>query len=262
MLKDTFNGIKAYFNALGLISKLKLWKYFVAPVLISILTGALIISLAFLFSESVGNLIASVWNFDWGAETVSVLSHWIGGLLVFALGIVIYKHIVMALSAPFMGPVSEKIEHHLTGKKPDTDNSAKGMWYSLSRGIRINVRNLLMEFLFIIPLLIIGLIPVIGIVSTFLIFLVQAYYAGFGNMDYTLERHLTYKQSIPFVRKNRGVAYGNGLVYMFLLLVPFVGIIITLPLSTVAATTQTLKPLQQLGKVELLDPTDPKKIQG
>ena len=68
-------------------------------------------------------------------------------------------------------------------------------------GIRINLRNLGKELLLTIPILIIGLIPVIGIISTVLLFLMQAYYAGFGNMDYTLERHFNYKQSIQFVRE-------------------------------------------------------------
>jgi len=73
---------------------------------------------------------------------------------------------------------------------------------------------------------------------------VQSYYAGFGNMDYTLERHFKYSESIQFVRQNKGIAIGNGIVFMLMLLIPVVGIILVLPLSVTAASTETLKVLQ------------------
>ena len=60
-------------------------------------------------------------------------------------------------------------------------------------------------------------------------------------MDYTLERHYNYKDSINFVRRNRGVAIGNGLVFILFLLVPFIGVILVLPLSVTAASLSTVK---------------------
>ena len=64
-------------------------------------------------------------------------------------------------------------------------------------------------------------------------------------MDYTLERHFGYKQSVQFVKKNKGFATGNGIVFMLLLLVPFVGIIFVLPLSVTAASKRTLQIIHQ-----------------
>ena len=89
-----------------------------------------------------------------------------------------------------------------------------------------------------------GLIPAIGIFSTVLLFLMQAYFAGFGNMDYTLERHFNYKDSVKFVRKNRGMATGNGIVFMLFLFIPVVGAILVLPFSVTAATIETIKKIQ------------------
>ena len=120
----------------------------------------------------------------------------------------------------------------------------------LIRGIRINVRNLLKELLFMIPLLILSFIPLVGIVATVLIFLIQAYYAGFGNMDYTMERHFKYKESILFVKKNRGVAIGNGIVFVAMLFIPIIGFMITLPLSVVAASKETVKILKEKQLIE------------
>jgi CysZ protein len=79
---------------------------------------------------------------------------------------------------------------------------------------------------------------------------VQSYYAGFGNMDYTLERHFKYSESIDFVKQNKGVAIGNGIVFMLFLLIPVVGIILVLPLSVTAATTETVKLLEAKKQIQ------------
>lgn len=149
----------------------------------------------------------------------------------------------MALSAPFMSPVSEKIEEFLIGKKEYHQKTT--FKEQLIRGVRINVRNLFRELFFTIPILLISIIPVIGFFSTILLFVMQAYYAGFSNMDYTLERHFKYKQSINFVKNNKGLAIGNGIIFMLFLLVPIIGVVLVLPLSVTAATTETIKNIEQ-----------------
>lgn len=245
MIKNILRGIRAYVGTFKLISKLGLWKYFGVPMAISFFTAILIAFSAWGLSDNLGAFISKVWFWEWGAETFKTISEFIGALIIIALGLILYRHIVMALSAPFMSPVSEKIEKHLYGVNNidhahrNTTNAGQ-LW----RGIRLNVRNLLMELMITIPIILIGFIPVIGIASSILLFLVQSYYAGFGNMDYTLERHFKYAESIQFVKKNRGLAIGNGIVFMLVLLIPVVGIILVLPLSVTAASTETLRVLE------------------
>ncbi len=248
MIKNIIKAIKAYAGTFKLISKLGLWKYFVVPMAISFFTAVLIGFTAWGLSDNLGAFISKIWFWEWGSETFRTISDFIGALIIIALGIILYRHIVMALSAPFMSPVSEKIEKHLFGTNHSHRNTsnAEQLW----RGIRINVRNLVMELLFSIPIILIGFIPVIGIISSVLLFLVQSYYAGFGNMDYTLERHYKYSESIQFVRRNRGLAIGNGIVFMLMLLIPVVGIILVLPLSVTAASTETLKVLEKAKSVQ------------
>ena len=243
MLKNIAIGIKAYFGAFSLISKLKLWKYFAIPMLISFVTAVIIFGSAYALSDNIGALISKIWIWDWGKETFTSLSNIIGGLFIIVIGLILYKHIIMALSAPFMSPVSEKIEDHLTG---DTSHIHRNTSFSqqLWRGIRINGRNLFMELLLTMPILLLKFIPIVNIFSTFLLFIVQAYYAGFGNMDYTLERHFQYKESLRFVRKHRGLAIGNGIIFILFLLIPVIGVILVLPLSVTAASRITVDTLQ------------------
>jgi|TARA_R110002051_G_scaffold4229_2_gene22643 CysZ protein len=250
MIKGILNGFKNYGSSFGLISKLGLWKYFAVPILISILTATAIGFSAWGFSDNIGGWISKIWPWEWGADAFRTITEVFGGILIIAIGLILYKHIIMALSAPFMSPVSEKIEAHFKGGIHTHRNTS--FTSQLWRGIRINFRNLGMELLLTIPILILGLIPVIGIISTLLLFLVQAYYAGFGNMDYTLERHYKYGESVNFVQKNRGQAIGNGIVFMLFLLIPFVGVILVLPLSVTAATVQTIDLIEKKPAISKL----------
>ncbi len=67
-------------------------------------------------------------------------------------------------------------------------------------------------------------------------------------MDFTMERHLNYRESIDFVHENRGVAIGNGIGFMLIFLIPVLGIFIALPMATAAATLRTVKKLEKEGR--------------
>ena len=235
MIQNIFKGLQVYTGAYALISKLKLWKYFVIPVLISLVVFISIFVSAYGLSDNLGDWIAGIWVWEFGKATFTAISTVIGGIAIFAIGLIVYKHVIMALSSPFMSPVSEKIEAYFTGK-PAKNYVKTSFINQLLRGVRIGLRNLFKELLYTIPILLLKFIPVVNIFSTVLLFLVQAYYAGFANMDYTLERHFKYKDSVAFIRKNRGLAIGNGIGFLLLLLIPVVGIILVLPLSVTSAS--------------------------
>lgn len=235
MIQNIFRGLQVYTGAYGLISKLKLWKYFVIPVIISIVVFTMIFVSAYGLSDNLGEWMAGIWVWETGKATFTTISTFIGGIVIFAIGLILYKHIIMALSSPFMSPVSEKIEAYFTGK-PAKNYVNTNFSKQLVRGIRIGLRNLSKELLYTLPILILKFIPVVNIFSTILLFLVQAYYAGFANMDYTLERHFKYKDSVAFIRQHRGLAIGNGIGFLLLLLIPVVGVILVLPLSVTSAS--------------------------
>ena len=244
MIKNILSAIRAYVGSFRLLSQLKLWKYFAIPIIISLITATIIGFTAYGLSDNIGTFLAKIWIWDWGKEAFTTFTSVIGAIFVLVIGLILYKHIVLALSAPFMSAVSEKIEIHING---DLKHQHRNTTFQeqLWRGIRINIRNLGKELLITIPILLLKFIPVVNIFSTILLFLVQAYYAGFGNMDYTLERHFNYKDSISFVSKNKGTSIGNGIVFMLCLLIPVLGIIIVLPLSVTAASVKTVTLLNQ-----------------
>ena len=243
MISNLIDGLKAYLEAYEVISRLKLWRFFLIPMLISVLIFLNIVLVSISFSDEIGLYISSFWSWDFGKETINTVSMILGGIILISIGLIVFKHLVMILSAPFMGPISKKIEDDFTGVTSQTQVSSP--LTLMFRSIKISSRNLFRELLLSIPILILGLIPFIGFFSLFLLFLMQAYFAGFGNMDYTLERHFSYQKSIQFVKANKGIAIGNGLVFMLFLLIPFVGVIFIIPFSVTSATIATVKIINQ-----------------
>ena len=244
MIKGFVIGFRAYFEAYQILSRLRLWKYFAIPVVLSVIIFLIIGILSYFLSEDIGNYIANFWfstfwPWDHGKNTIHNISNFLGALIVIVVGFIAFKHLIMALSAPFIGPISNIIEENLTGMVSQRENSSS--LQLLSRGLRIALRNFIRELLLTLPILCFGLIPVIGLLSPILLFLLQSYFAGFGNMDPTLERHLSYKESILFVKKNKGLAIGNGVVFILFLFIPFFGVLLVLPFSVTAATIATLK---------------------
>lgn len=252
MIKTFIEAIIAYFSSFKLISQLKLWKFFRIPILISLAVGLLIAFLSFIFSDDIGEVIVRLWIWEWGKETFTTIGTFLGGFIVLLIGFILYKHIVMALASPFMSLVSERIENYYLEKHNDKKikhlHRKTSFNHQLVRGIRINLRNLVRELFLTAIIFPFSFVPVLNWITTPLLFLVQSYYAGFGNMDCTLERHFNYKESVKFVKNNRSIAIGNGIVFMLLLLVPVVGFIIVLPLSVTASSVKTVECLYATKK--------------
>lgn len=246
MLKGFADGISAYVRAIELISRLRLWRFLLAPAFISFGLGAGIFGAAWGVSDDIGRRLLDWYPWEWGRGGVEQFATILGGILVIALGLLVFKHLVLAVASPFMSLLSERVERHLLGNREPVPGTLAKMAGDLARGFTLALRNIVRELFLTLLLFILGLVPLLTPFTTVAIFLVQSYYAGFGNMDYTLERHATLRASIRFVRRHRGLAIGNGAVFL-LLLFTVAGFLFALPLSTVAATVETVK---RLGGME------------
>jgi len=246
MIKDFFDGISSYAKAFRFLSRMRLWGYFLLPGLLSLATGIGILAAAWSLSDNVGRLLVSWYHWDWGKIVVENVASFLGGFLVLVVGLIVYKHLVTILASPFMSPLSEKVERELSGKPSTLKFSFRQIATDILRGVRIALRNSLRELFLTLLLLALSLLPILSPVTTVGIILLQAYYFGFGNMDFALERHFGVKESVLFVKRYRGLALGNGLVTM-LLLMSVVGFLFVLPLATVAATIETVKRLEPIS---------------
>ncbi len=244
MIKDILEGITSYGAAVKHISKHGLWAYVFLPGILCLILAVAIFSTAWGLSDNLGNLIDNWWKWQWGKTVVEKIAQVFGGLMILAFGAIIFKQLIMVMLAPIMSILSAKVEEQVKGVKSDTKFSIGKALSDMLRGLRIAIRNIIREISATVVLFILGLIPLFTPFTTFLIFLIQSYYAGFGNTDLTLERHYNYRESVRFVRNHRSLSLGNGIVFMLLFLT-VVGFLFALPLGTVAATLQTLKRLDR-----------------
>jgi len=238
--------------ALRAIPKYRLGGYLLLPTLVAFVLLAVVLAMSFYFipnfstliiGDGIGlfegsNWIASASN--WVIEKINSASGVIAGILSMLIFIIFFKNILQVVLSPFLSPLSEKVETKLTGDMV----SSPPFWSTLWRGASVAIGNIVRELFYLIPLLILGLFPLFSIPSLVLVFLVQAYYAGAGNIDYCLERHLNRKESKRFIKKHRWYTIGNGAIFL-LLVGTGIGILFAPTLATIAGTIGTVERLDE-----------------
>jgi len=241
MIQDFIKGFTSYFGALNFVVEHKLYKYLIISGLISLVIGAVIISGSYIVSDNLGGMLISFYPWEIGEDYVKTFLEFVSGGLVLVLGFLLFKYILLVLISPFMGPLSAQVETIITERSESSKFSIKQISYEMIRGIRVASRNITREIIITLFLLLIGLIPLITVFITPLIFLVQAYFAGFSNFDYFLERRTTVSQSVKYIRRHRWQAIGNGTAFLLLLVIPVVGLFFAPVLGTIAATRTAIK---------------------
>ncbi len=240
MIGDFFISISNTLKALGYLLKPWVFKYLFLSGLISLVTYSLIFTLIYYQGDSLGGFLFGFLGesiqYDWLRNVIE----WLSRIVLFIGVVFIAKYIILIVTAPIMSLLSESVEKRHRGDS-STPQLEGGAISSMLRGVRIALSNLSRELLLTILLFLLGIIPGLAIVTTPLIFVVQSYYAGFGNFDFFMERRFKVKESRRFVSGNKGMAIGNGAIFLGLFLVPFVGAFIAPALCTVSATLSALE---------------------
>lgn len=239
-----FKGVGEYLKVMGIARQYGLWKYLIWSGLCSLLIAVAIFYVAYLFGDNLGAGLFSWYKWEVGSGIIAKIEAWVGGLLIGIIALLLYKYIVLIIASPFMSFLSEQLERSRSNYPQHNSFSWSQAIHDLRRGLALNLRNLIRELVITLLLLFVGLIPLVTVVIPFAIFIVQAYYAGFGNLDYLLERHHDVKGSINFVRKNKGLAIGNGTVFLLLLMIPVLGWFVAPFFATIASTSAALDKME------------------
>ncbi len=206
-------------------------KYILYSGFAALMTCSLLIYMGFRFATITGEYLGSLVPWGWAHESVAFSI--IIGIAVFLLFFMLIKYILLIALSPMLSYISEKTELALKGS-----NKGAGFSFAKSavRSVRINMRNMLKELSLTVFLLILGFFPLLTVFVVPIIFIVQAYFTGFGIMDFYLERHYTFKESITKVYQNKWAAIVLGALFLVMFAIPVLGIVLAPYFTTVAGT--------------------------
>jgi CysZ protein len=251
VLKEIILAIQAYIKAHEFIRANKLWKWIIIP-------GILYMTM-FMVSMYYFGKTANAFN-EWlslktglKAWLDTTNTGWIGflftlgGLFLWLVQMMLYfslfKYLWLIIGSPVFAYLSEKTASIMEGR--DYPFSLTQLLKDMIRGIRLAARNALWQTVYLISLLIVSLIPIVGWLTPALVVLIECYYYGFSMLDYSMERHKkSAGESIAYVSAHKGLAIGNGIIFYFMHLIPFIGWVFA-PAYAVVAATLSLYPLNQ-----------------
>lgn len=235
-MKGLLSGLFTYASVPGASFKYNLWPFYLLSGAISTVLGVVLVYGSLSYGDDFGVWASSFISWEWAASWINKIGAFAGRTLAVVLSLILYKYLVLIIVSPIMSPLSARIENRIKGRHSKSGFSIVSFSKEMLRGFRVALRNVSRELFYSLLLVIISFIPGMAIITTPLLFLVQAYYAGFANMDYYMERHYSVRDSVTFVRQNRGLAIGNGSIFLLVLLIPFFGFLIAPGLSATAAT--------------------------
>ncbi len=247
MLKEIIISIQSYMHAHQFIIKHKLWKWILIPGLIYTLLFLGGIYLFWVSSNSAIEFIlqqtgAKSWLDKMQDSWVSFL--FIMGQVIFRLVLLLFyfslfKFLFLIIGSPVFAYLSEKTESIMEGR--DYPFSFLQLLKDIGRGIKIALRNLLWQTVYVISILILSFIPIFGWVAPLVALMIECYYFGFSMLDYSSERNkLSSAQSIDFIGRHKGLAIGNGLVFYSMHLLPIIGWLLAPSYAVIAATISLL----------------------
>lgn len=254
-------GLSAYGKAITMLFSANLWLFLLFPLALNILlflSGYELNDILISYLKSKIFSWASLENADFFMSNYLklLLTGFISLILKFLFFFIfayLGGYILLILMSPIFSILSEQTENILTGNKYEFN--FKQFIKDIYRGFILAIRNFSIEFLFVIGVLILSLIPLLGwvttIISPIFLFLVSSYFYGFSFLDYSCERKkLSSKKSVLLIRKYKGVAIANGMIFSFALIIPFCGVILAgfFAIVSVIAATISMEKVFEIEK--------------
>ena len=243
MLKEIIISIQAYFHTHRFIIKHRLWKWILIPGLIYMILFSLGI---YLFAKSSSSAIEFMLvKTGVKAWMQQMQNSWLSFLLIFGQFILflvlmlfyfsLFKYLFLIIGSPVFAYLSEKTEAIIEGK--EYPFNFKQLLKDINRGIKLAFRNALWQTVYTVSILILSFIPLVGWITPLIALIVECYYLGFSMIDYSCERNkLSPSQSISFIGRHRGLAIGNGMMFLLMHIVPFLGWVLAPSYAVIAAT--------------------------
>ena len=243
MLKEIIIAIQSFALAHRFIVRHRLWKWILIPGLIYTILFVIGIYLFWISSNSaIEFVLLKTGAKSWLDRMQDSWLNWlfIIGMVIFRLVLLLFyfslfKYIFLIIGSPVFAYLSEKTESIIEEK--EFPFSFTQLIKDIGRAVRIALRNMLWQTVYVVTILILSFIPLFGWIAPLVSLFVECYYLGFSMLDYSSERNkMSASQSIEFISHHKGLAIGNGMVFYMMHLIPVIGWIFAPSYAVIAAT--------------------------
>jgi CysZ protein len=227
-VRDFISGFRLFGRGLGIV--LRSPRLLLIGALPAVLTALLLLGGMIAMIIYVDDLAAAVTPFadDWAeglraAVRVAAGVALVAGALVVSL--ISFTALTIAIGGPFYEHIAEKVEDDLDGPPGTVDLS----WHRLLwLGVRDGVLLVLRSLMFMIPLLVLGFVPVVGqTVVPVLMALVTAWFLALELVAVPFYRRgMDLRQRRKLLAGRRALALGLGLPASLLCLIPLAAILV------------------------------------
>jgi CysZ protein len=234
-------GLRLLARGFGMYAKYpKLLVLGLIPAIISFLVLIAAFIALVVFLDDLGRWITSWFADDWSSGTRGGVRLLIEAAILIGslwLAIITYTALTLVIGDPFYEKISERIENSLGG----SGAGAELPWYrTLPRNIADSLRVVATQIVLAIPVLLLGLIPVVGQIAAPV---VGALIGGWLIcVDMTgipfNRRGLFLRERRQLLRRHRALAMGFGVPIAVLMLIPFLNILVV-PAGIAGATLLT-----------------------
>jgi CysZ protein len=194
----------------------------------------------------------ATWMPEWAA-VIQDLVYW---LIWLVMRVVLYfafafigGSIILLLMSPILTYLSERVASALNAEVPAF--SITQFMRDLTRAAGLALKNGALQIMLSLVCFFIGFLPVIGVLSPFLLIGINAYFYGVNFMDYSLERRkYTIQESGTFVWKHKTTTMSLGTPFALWMIIPLIGPITSGFVAIFATVAATLE-IQRMGSLSL-----------
>ncbi|HLF34784.1 MAG TPA: EI24 domain-containing protein [Cyclobacteriaceae bacterium] len=237
--EQLFLAFKYYGETFRFIDRHNLYKYLIVPALLSLGVALFVAWLVWVSSEMVITGVLSRFDFRqlsgfWG-DSIEFVFKTILLALIISGYLKIFRYLLLLVLTPSFVWISGKIQSIELGEMREF---SLGMFMkNILRSMEIAVMNFIRD-LFITSLVIVVVLILTWTVplAPFAIIFVECYFFGYAMIDYRNQfLSMSIRESGKVIRKNIGLAVGNGICFNLILLIPLLGIMFGPALALIAA---------------------------
>lgn len=203
----------------------ELWKFSVAPLMISALVLTVGYVLLYYFLR---DMVRGVMSDQWYWQLLSYVVAFIVGAFLIVLFFFLFTRVASALAAPFNEVISERTEQIATGKPIGTPFSLGALVRDSARGIVHAFKILAVYVALLVAALVLWIVPGAGpLLFSAATVLISSYMFSYEYLGYPMDRRrFSFREKRRFLRGTLTSSLGFGLGNLVIASIPLVNILL------------------------------------